>query len=162
MWMTNCLSIYRLSTSYKVYLHFPFCHTILFLFPHNYTFVKADICDVNAINGVFSSCAIDYIINFAAESHVDRSIEDPSIFLKTNILGTQVLLDAARKYGVKKFVQISTDEVYGSLGLTGYFTEDTPLSPNSPYSASKASADMLVMAYYRTYGLPANITRCSK
>jgi dTDP-glucose 4,6-dehydratase len=111
---------------------------------------------------VFSSCAIDYIINFAAESHVDRSIEDPSIFLKTNILGTQVLLDAARKYGVKKFVQISTDEVYGSLGLTGYFTEDTPLSPNSPYSASKASADMLVMAYYRTYGLPANITRCSK
>lgn len=127
----------------------------------NYTFVKADICDVNAINDVFSSYAIDYIINFAAESHVDRSIEDPSIFLKTNILGTQVLLDAARKYGVKKFVQISTDEVYGSLGPTGYFTEDTPLSPNSPYSASKASADMLVMAYYRTYGLPVNITRCS-
>jgi dTDP-glucose 4,6-dehydratase len=127
----------------------------------NYTFVKADICNVNAINGVFSSYAIDYIINFAAESHVDRSIEDPSIFLKTNILGTQVLLDAARKYGVKKFVQISTDEVYGSLGPTGYFTEDTPLSPNSPYSASKASADMLVMAYYRTYGLPVNITRCS-
>jgi dTDP-glucose 4,6-dehydratase len=127
----------------------------------NYTFVKADICDVNAINGVFSSYAIDYIINFAAESHVDRSIEDPSIFLKTNVLGTQVLLDAARKYGVKKFVQISTDEVYGSLGPTGYFTEDTPLSPNSPYSASKASADMLAMAYYRTYGLPVNITRCS-
>jgi dTDP-glucose 4,6-dehydratase len=127
----------------------------------NYTFVKADICDVNAINDVFSSYAIDYIINFAAESHVDRSIEDPSIFLKTNILGTQVLLDAARKYGVKKFVQISTDEVYGSLGPTGYFTEDTSLSPNSPYSASKASADMLVMAYYRTYGLPVNITRCS-
>jgi dTDP-glucose 4,6-dehydratase len=110
---------------------------------------------------VFSSYAIDYIINFAAESHVDRSIEDASIFLKTNILGTQVLLDAARKYDVKKFVQISTDEVYGSLGPTGYFTEDTPLSPNSPYSASKASADMLVMAYYRTYGLPVNITRCS-
>jgi dTDP-glucose 4,6-dehydratase len=127
----------------------------------NYTFVKADICDVNAINSVFSSYAIDYIINFAAESHVDRSIEDASIFLKTNILGTQVLLDAARKYGVKKFVQISTDEVYGSLGPTGYFTEDTPLSPNSPYSASKASADMLVIAYYRTYGLPVNITRCS-
>jgi dTDP-glucose 4,6-dehydratase len=127
----------------------------------NYTFVKADICNVNAINGVFSSYAIDYIINFAAESHVDRSIEDPSIFLKTNILGTQVLLDAARKYGVKKFVQISTDEVYGSLGPIGCFTEDTPLSPNSPYSASKASADMLVMAYYRTYGLPVNITRCS-
>jgi dTDP-glucose 4,6-dehydratase len=142
-------------------LHFPLCYTILFLFPHNYTFVKADICNVNAINAVFSSYAIDYIINFAAESHVDRSIEDPSIFLKTNILGTQVLLDAARKYGVKKFVQISTDEVYGSLGPTGYFTEDTPLSPNSPYSASKASADMLAMAYYRTYGLPVNITRCS-
>lgn len=127
----------------------------------NYTFVKADICDVDAIDGILSTYKANYIINFAAESHVDRSIEDPSIFLKTNILGTQVLLDVARKYGVKKFVQISTDEVYGSLGPTGYFTEDTPLSPNSPYSASKASADMLVMAYYRTYGLPVNITRCS-
>lgn len=127
----------------------------------NYSFVKADICDAAVIDSIFSSYTVDYIINFAAESHVDRSIDEPSIFLKTNVLGTQVLLDAARKHGVKKFIQISTDEVYGSLGPTGYFTEDTPLSPNSPYSASKASADMLVMAYYHTFGLPVNITRCS-
>lgn len=104
---------------------------------------------------------IDYIVNFAAESHVDRSIEGPEIFIKSNVLGTQVLLDAAKKYNISKFLQISTDEVYGSLGSKGYFTENTPLSPNSPYSASKASADLLVRAYYKTFGLNVNITRCS-
>jgi dTDP-glucose 4,6-dehydratase len=126
----------------------------------NYTFVKGDIADREVVEKIFSD-GIDYVVNFAAESHVDRSIEDPAIFLKTNILGTQVLLDAAKKYGVKKFLQVSTDEVYGSLGETGYFTEQTPLSPNSPYSASKASADLLVKAYHHTYGIPVNITRCS-
>jgi dTDP-glucose 4,6-dehydratase len=126
----------------------------------NYTFIKGDITDRDLIEEIFSK-GIDYAVNFAAESHVDRSIEDPSIFLKTNVLGTQVLLDAARKYGVKKYLQVSTDEVYGSLGDTGYFTEQTPLAPNSPYSASKASADLLVRAYHHTYGLPVNITRCS-
>ncbi|MGI1690919.1 dTDP-glucose 4,6-dehydratase [Thermoanaerobacter uzonensis] len=126
----------------------------------NYTFVKGDIADREVVEKIFSD-GIDYVVNFAAESHVDRSIEDPAIFLKTNILGTQVLLDAAKKYGVKKFLQVSTDEVYGSLGETGYFTEQTSLSPNSPYSASKASADLLVKAYHHTYGIPVNITRCS-
>jgi len=104
---------------------------------------------------------VDYIINFAAESHVDRSIEDPEIFIKSNILGTQVLLDAAKKYEIKKYLQVSTDEVYGSLGKTGYFREDTPLAPNSPYSASKAGADLMVRAYNKTFDLPVNITRCS-
>jgi dTDP-glucose 4,6-dehydratase len=104
---------------------------------------------------------LDYVVNFAAESHVDRSIEDPQIFLKTNVLGTGVLLRAAKNHGVQKFLQVSTDEVYGSLGSTGYFTEESPLQPNSPYSASKASADLLVRAYYKTYQLPVNITRCS-
>ncbi len=104
---------------------------------------------------------IDYVINFAAESHVDRSIEDPEIFIKSNILGTQVLLDAAKEYNIKKYLQVSTDEVYGSLGETGYFREDTPLSANSPYSASKAGADLMVRAYNKTFGLPVNITRCS-
>ncbi|SHF52184.1 dTDP-glucose 4,6-dehydratase [Caldanaerobius fijiensis DSM 17918] len=126
----------------------------------NYTFIKGDIADRDLVDEIFSK-GIDYVVNFAAESHVDRSIEDPSVFLKTNVLGTQVLLDAARKYGVKKCLQISTDEVYGSLRDAGYFTEETPLAPNSPYSASKASADLLVRAYHRTYGLPVNITRCS-
>jgi dTDP-glucose 4,6-dehydratase len=129
----------------------------------NYTFIKGDITDREVVEEIFSNDVdyVDYVVNFAAESHVDRSIKDPSIFLKTNVLGTQVLLDAARKYGVKKYLQVSTDEVYGSLGDTGYFTEQTPLAPNSPYSASKASADLLAMAYHRTYGLPVNITRCS-
>ena len=104
---------------------------------------------------------VDYIVHFAAESHVDRSIEDPQIFIKTNIIGTQVLLDAARKHDVKKFVQVSTDEVYGSLGSEGYFTEESPLQANSPYSASKAGADLMVRAYGETFGLPINITRCS-
>ncbi|AEF95431.1 dTDP-glucose 4,6-dehydratase [Desulfotomaculum nigrificans CO-1-SRB] len=126
----------------------------------NYTFVKGDICDGSLVNQLVSE-GVNYIINFAAESHVDRSIEDPGIFIRTNVMGTQILLDAALKNKIYKFVQISTDEVYGSLGETGYFTEETPLAPNSPYSASKAGADMLVRAYYETFKLPVNITRCS-
>jgi len=125
-----------------------------------YSFVKGDITDPEIVDEVFSS-GIDYVVNFAAESHVDRSIRDPQIFVKTNVLGTQVLLEAAKSYKIKKFVQISTDEVYGSLGEIGLFTEETPLSPNSPYSASKAGGDMLVKAYHETYGLNVNITRCS-
>ncbi|WP_159885957.1 dTDP-glucose 4,6-dehydratase [Paenibacillus puerhi] len=126
----------------------------------NYRFVKADITDSIEIEALFQK-GIDIVVNFAAESHVDRSITDPQIFLKTNIFGTQVLLDAAKKYGVKKFVQVSTDEVYGSLGETGLFTEETPLAPNSPYSASKAGGDLIVRAYHETYGMDVNITRCS-
>ena len=125
----------------------------------NYTFLKGDIADPVIVNEVVPEA--DYIVNFAAESHVDRSIEDPLIFIKTNVMGTQVLLDAAKKHGVERYLQVSTDEVYGSLGPTGYFTEETPLAPNSPYSASKAGADMLVRAYHETYGLPVLITRCS-
>jgi dTDP-glucose 4,6-dehydratase len=126
----------------------------------NYTFIKGDIADRKLIDEVFQ-LGVDIIVNFAAESHVDRSIWDPGIFVKTNIMGTQVLLDAAKKYGVKRYVQISTDEVYGSLGETGLFTEQSPLLPNSPYSASKAGGDLLVRAYHETFGLPVNITRCS-
>ena len=126
----------------------------------NHTFVKADITDAQAIDQLMQQ-GIDVVVNFAAESHVDRSILEPEVFVKTNVLGTQVLLDAAKKYGVTKFVQVSTDEVYGSLGETGLFTEETPLQPNSPYSASKAGGDLLVRAYYETFGLPVNITRCS-
>ncbi|MDU5141611.1 MAG: dTDP-glucose 4,6-dehydratase [Paenibacillus dendritiformis] len=126
----------------------------------NYCFVKADIADSHAMEKLFSE-GIDVVVNFAAESHVDRSILDPEIFVKTNVLGTQVLLDAAKKHGVTKFVQVSTDEVYGSLGETGLFSETTPLAPNSPYSASKAGGDLLVRAYHETFGLPVNITRCS-
>ncbi|PQP84640.1 dTDP-glucose 4,6-dehydratase [Paenibacillus sp. PCH8] len=125
-----------------------------------YTFVKADIADVQQMEAVFSQ-GIDVVVNFAAESHVDRSILSPDIFVRTNVLGTQVLLDAAKKVQVTKFVQVSTDEVYGSLGATGLFTEATPLMPNSPYSASKAGGDLLVRAYHETFGLPVNITRCS-
>ncbi len=125
----------------------------------NYKFIKGDITDKALVFDIVSQ--IDYVINFAAESHVDRSIEDPEIFIKSNILGTQVLLDAAKEYSVKKYLQVSTDEVYGSLGETGYFREDTPLSANSPYSASKAGADLMVRAYNKTFGLPVNITRCS-
>ena len=101
------------------------------------------------------------MINFAAESHVDRSIKDPEIFIKSNVLGTQVLLNAAKEFGVEKYIQISTDEVYGTLGASGYFTENSPLQPNSPYSASKAGGDLITRAYYETFGLPLNITRCS-
>lgn len=126
----------------------------------NHTFVKADITDAKAIDSLMSQ-GIDVVVNFAAESHVDRSILEPEVFVKTNVLGTQVLLDAAKKYDVTKFVQVSTDEVYGTLGATGLFTEETPLTPNSPYSASKAGGDLLVRAYHETFGLPVNITRCS-
>lgn len=127
----------------------------------NYLFVKGDIADNKLVDKIVSDNKIDVIINFAAESHVDRSITNPDIFVKTNVLGTQNLLEVAKKYKIEKFFQISTDEVYGSLGKTGFFTEKTPLSPNSPYSASKASADLLVMAYHHTFGLNVNITRCS-
>jgi dTDP-glucose 4,6-dehydratase len=126
-----------------------------------YVFVKGDIGNYQLVDYVVGTHQIDVIVNFAAESHVDRSISDPGIFVKTNVLGTQVLLDVAKAHGIKKYVQVSTDEVYGSLGETGYFTEETPLAPNSPYSASKAGADLLVRAYHETYGLNVNITRCS-
>ena len=141
----------------------------------NYSFIKGDICDKVLLEEIFENNNIDIVINFAAESHVDRSIDGPEVFLRTNILGTQALLDTAKKHWKKdfnnkysreykqgcKFIQVSTDEVYGSLGKTGLFTEETPLCPNSPYSCSKASADMFVRAYHETYGLPINITRCS-
>lgn len=129
----------------------------------NYHFVKADIADRDAITALFEKEKFDYVTHFAAESHVDRSITDPEIFVVTNVFGTQVLLDASKAIGVTKFVHVSTDEVYGELDFdpTTFFTEDTPLQPNSPYSASKASSDMLVRAYHETFGLPINITRCS-
>ena len=130
----------------------------------NFRFIKGDICDRELVYRVFKEEKPDVVVNFAAESHVDRSIEDPEIFLKTNIIGTQVLMDACRKYGIKRFHQVSTDEVYGDLPLDRpdlKFTEKSPLKPSSPYSASKASADLLVMAYHRTYGLPVTISRCS-
>ncbi len=135
----------------------------------NYRFIKGDICDASAVEDAVTRYDIDAVVNFAAESHVDRSILGPEIFTKTNVLGTQVLLDIFRSFWSKKsasfkgkmFLQISTDEVYGSLGKTGKFTERTPLSPNSPYSASKASADLMVMAYHHTFGFPAIISRCS-
>lgn len=126
----------------------------------NYQFVKGDITDRKLVDSLVDQ-GIDVIINFAAESHVDRSISEPDVFVKTNVLGTQTLLEAARKYNIKKFLQVSTDEVYGTLGETGLFSETTPLAPNSPYSSSKAGADLLVRAYHETYGLPVNITRCS-
>lgn len=140
-----------------------------------YTFVKGDIRNRELVEELFRKFRFDTVVNFAAESHVDRSITEPEVFLTTNIIGTQVLLDAAKRFwkvepdnkytrefvpGVR-YLQVSTDEVYGALGETGLFTESTPLSPNSPYSASKASADMVIRAYYETYGLPVNITRCS-
>jgi dTDP-glucose 4,6-dehydratase len=126
-----------------------------------YTFVRADIADPAATQAVFEQHAIDAVVNFAAETHVDRSIEDSTPFLKTNVAGTQSLLEHARRFKISKFVQISTDEVYGSLGDTGAFREDTALDPSSPYSASKASADVWVLSFFKTYGLPAVITRCS-
>lgn len=127
----------------------------------NYTFVKGSVYDKELLERIFSQYGMDYVIHFAAETHVDRSILDPGIFVKTNVCGTQILLDMASKNKVKKFVQVSTDEVYGALGETGYFTENTPLAPRSPYSASKASADIFCRAYFVTYGLPVVITRCS-
>lgn len=129
-----------------------------------FTFVKADIADRAAIYDTFEKYKPDIVVNFAAESHVDRSIDNPELFLRTNILGTQVLLDACNKYGVKRYHQVSTDEVYGDLPLDRpdlFFTEETPIHTSSPYSASKASADLLVQAYYRTYGTPVTISRCS-
>ncbi len=136
----------------------------------NYKFVHADICDKNAIEAIFAQESIDFVVNFAAESHVDRSIQNPEIFVKTNIEGTVNLLNIAKKFWTVgedtyregcKFLQVSTDEVYGSLGQDGYFTESTPLCPHSPYSSSKAGADLIVAAYFDTYKFPVNITRCS-
>ncbi|MFP7733890.1 dTDP-glucose 4,6-dehydratase [Priestia aryabhattai] len=127
----------------------------------NYTFVKGDINNRELVDHLVKYHNIDVIVNFAAESHVDRSITEPDIFIKSNVLGTQALLDVTKANNLKKYVQVSTDEVYGSLGETGYFTEETPLAPNSPYSASKAGADMLVSAYHETFGMNVNITRCS-
>ncbi len=129
-----------------------------------FRFVKLDICDRNAVYDLFEEENPDIIVNFAAESHVDRSIEEPEIFLNTNIIGTAVLMDACRKYGIQRYHQVSTDEVYGDLPLDRpdlFFTEETPIHTSSPYSSSKASADLLVLAYYRTYGLPVSISRCS-
>ncbi len=126
-----------------------------------YRFVPGDICDRSLVDELLSGGTIDAVVNFAAESHVDRSILDSTPFIQTNVVGTQTLLDAARKAGVGRYLQVSTDEVYGSLGETGLFTETTPLDPSSPYSASKAAADLLVQAAHRTFGFPAIITRCS-
>ena len=129
-----------------------------------FLFIRGDICDSECVNRIFQAERPDVVVNFAAESHVDRSIEDPGIFLQTNIIGTAVLMDACRNYGIKRFHQVSTDEVYGDLPLDRpelLFTEDTPLHTSSPYSSSKASADLLVLAYHRTYGLPVTISRCS-
>lgn len=130
----------------------------------NFRFVKADICNREEVYQLFGEEQPDIVVNFAAESHVDRSIEVPSIFLQTNIVGTSILMDACRKYGIKRYHQVSTDEVYGDLPLDRpdlFFTEETPLHTSSPYSASKAGADLLVLAYHRTYGLPVTISRCS-
>ena len=130
----------------------------------NFRFVKADICDRAAVYQLFEEEHPDMVVNFAAESHVDRSIENPGIFLETNIMGTAVLMEACRKYGITRYHQVSTDEVYGDLPLDRpdlFFTEDTPIHASSPYSSSKASADLLVLAYHRTYGLPVTISRCS-
>jgi dTDP-glucose 4,6-dehydratase len=126
-----------------------------------YRFVRGDIADPRAVNAALASFKPDAIVNFAAETHVDRSIDDPAPFVTTNVLGTQTLLTLAREHKVPRFVHISTDEVYGSLGPEGRFSEDTPLAPNSPYSASKAGSDLLVRAFHHTYGLDAVITRCS-
>lgn len=130
----------------------------------HFKFVKGDVSDRAVVFPLFEKEKFDTVVNFAAESHVDRSIEDPGVFLKTNILGTQVLMDASKEFGVKRYHQVGTDEVYGDLPLDRpdlFFTEDMPITASSPYSASKASADLLVMAYYRTFGLPVTISRCS-
>ena len=130
----------------------------------NFRFVKLDICDRADVYALFGEEKFDIVVNFAAESHVDRSIEDPGVFLETNIMGTAVLMDACRKYGIGRYHQVSTDEVYGDLPLDRpdlFFTEETPIHTSSPYSSSKASADLLVMAYHRTFGLPVSLSRCS-
>jgi len=131
---------------------------------YNFKFIKADIADRQAVDEIFAVEKPDIVVNFAAESHVDRSIENPGIFLQSNVMGTQVLLDACHKYGIERYHQVSTDEVYGDLPLDRsdlFFTEQTPLHTSSPYSASKAAADLLCNAYFRTYGLPITISRCS-
>ncbi|KAB2846816.1 MAG: dTDP-glucose 4,6-dehydratase [Melioribacteraceae bacterium] len=127
----------------------------------NYRFIKGDITNHEIVDYIFQKYSIKHVINFAAESHVDRSILGSEVFFRTNVIGTNVLLEASRRYEVEKFVQISTDEVYGSLGAEGLFTEQTPISPNSPYSSSKASADMMALSFYHTFGLPVVVTRCS-
>ena len=130
----------------------------------NFRFVQGDIADAQAVERLFLQEKPDYVVNFAAESHVDRSITQPDLFLKTNVLGTGVLLDACRRHGVARYHQVSTDEVYGDLPLNRpdlFFTEETPIHTSSPYSASKAGADLLVLAYARTYGLPVTVSRCS-
>lgn len=135
----------------------------------NYIFIQGDICDKDAVQKVFSEYEIDYVVHFAAESHVDRSIKEPEVFVKTNVVGTVNLLNIAKSFwetsegfkAGKKFLHVSTDEVYGSLGETGYFTETTPLDPHSPYSSSKTGSDLMVKAYFDTYKMPINITRCS-
>ena len=130
----------------------------------NFRFVKESITDRDAVYKLFEEEHPDMVVNFAAESHVDRSIENPEVFLDTNIKGTAVLMDACRKYGIKRYHQVSTDEVYGDLPLDRpdlFFTEETPIHTSSPYSSSKAGADLLVLAYHRTYGLPVTISRCS-
>lgn len=126
-----------------------------------YTFIKGDICSKEDLQKTFHSQKIDSVVHFAAESHVDRSISGPAVFIQTNIVGTQMLLDVSRECSIERFVHVSTDEVYGSLGEEGKFTETTPIHPNSPYSASKASSDLLVLAYVHTFGFPGVVTRCS-
>ncbi len=139
--------------------------TLQGVFDHpNFRFVRADICDRDAVETLFLEEKPNMVVNFAAESHVDRSIENPTVFLQTNIVGTSVLMDACRKFGIDRYHQVSTDEVYGDLPLDRpdlFFTEDTPIHTSSPYSSSKAGADLLVLAYYRTFGLPVTISRCS-
>lgn len=127
----------------------------------NYRFIKGDITNRELVDYIFQKYSIKHVINFAAESHVDRSILGSEVFFSTNVIGTNVLLEASRRNNIEKFVQISTDEVYGSLGAEGLFTEQTPISPNSPYSSSKAAADMMVLSFHHTYGLPVVVTRCS-
>ena len=130
----------------------------------DFQFIRGDIADREAVYGIFETEKPNVVVNFAAESHVDRSIENPAVFLETNVMGTQVLLDACRKYGIQRYHQVSTDEVYGDLPLDRpdlFFTEETPIHTSSPYSSSKAAADLLVLAYHRTYGLPVSISRCS-
>lgn len=127
----------------------------------NHVFVEGNICNRELVRNLVKTYGITHFVNFAAESHVDRSILNPEIFVETNIQGTLALLDVAKELSIEKYLQVSTDEVYGSLGAEGYFTEETPLAPNSPYSASKTGADLLVRAYYETYGMNVNITRCS-
>jgi dTDP-glucose 4,6-dehydratase len=127
----------------------------------NYTFIKGDIVNDELVKYIFQKYQITHVINFAAESHVDRSILGSEVFFRTNVLGTNILLETAKYFGVEKFIQISTDEVYGSLGPEGQFEETTPLQPNSPYAASKAAADMMALAFHHTYGVPVVITRCS-